>query len=84
MKIPEELRLWINTDGRGTQLIELWKRTADQVSMEYGMLVEVKIIPRPGPGSHMIDRLVFTVLDGAHEFESLNELKRALANKVFL
>lgn len=92
MKIPKgyfddaDREQWNRTLNR-------WWEAADQLSMEYGMLVQVKVdvltagknrtagryeVISPG----CVTRLFFTMAD--KEFESLDELRRTIKNKAFL
>ncbi len=71
-----------------SKLEELWHDTARQISLETGIYVEVGYEyegsgPSPfGPISLDMKRIFFKVKE--HEFESLTDLKKAIANKAFL
>lgn len=56
----------------------LWQSAARQISLEHGIFIEAIYI-REYDG---LGRIYFKV--GDKEFDSLNTLKRALANKAFL
>jgi len=76
MKIPDNSL----DDLEAKRIVELWKETARQISMEHGVYVEAKfecttVWPIPS-------RIYFKL--GTYEFESLSDLKRALNNKAFL
>jgi hypothetical protein len=61
-----------------------WERAAIQIAMETGVLVEVGVEyeTRPGYMWNYLVRIFFTL--NGHEFETLQELRRAIENKAFL
>lgn len=82
MKIPEHLvSLYDSPSYRHIE--EMWKKAAEQLSLESGIFIEVDI--RHGSNnagrSHMTE-IVFMV--AGHEFAGLADVKRAIANKAFL
>lgn len=89
MKIPKAARL------EGSDIMSLWKKSAQQLSLETGIYIQVSaeygetpatIYLAPGhiiPSTDFhLERIYFKIMD--HEFESLNDLKKALNNKAFL
>jgi hypothetical protein len=76
MKIPRAMRF---DREFGQKLKSVWTNAADQISLEYGIFVEVcysladNLVP---------DHIWFVVMD--HKFESLMDLRKALNNKAFL
>jgi hypothetical protein len=74
-----------NFDG----IVEEWRRTAAQIGIQTGFYVEVKVeytSNNPAhplyPFSQSLTRVCF--LYSGHEFETLPELNKAIANKAFL
>ncbi len=71
-----------------SKIEELWHDAARQISLETGIFIEVKYEydgpgPQPfGPVNVEIRRIFFKVKE--HEFESLTDLKKAVANRAFL
>jgi hypothetical protein len=74
-------------------IIKRWVETADQLSMEYGVLVEVKIEIEENGNNRILGkyevlhvgdivRIFFNIAD--KEFESAIKAKIALKNKAFL
>lgn len=85
------MRIPANTYMTGhaiSKLEDLWYSTARQISMETGIYVDVGFEYESagqqsfGPVSLDIRRIFFKVKE--HEFESLTDLKKAIANKAFL
>lgn len=92
MKIPS--KHFDPSDQEGfNKFYEVWGVAATQISMEYGIFVEVKT-EAEFDGKKRIQgryevfhpeqviRIFFKTMD--QEFESLNHLRRALNNKAFL
>jgi hypothetical protein len=73
MKIPAHIYM-----HESSPTVERWQFAADNLSMETGIFVEVKYESSVG----CMTRIYFVI--GDHQFDSLNEVKRALENKAFL
>jgi hypothetical protein len=64
--------------------IKEWHHAAAQTSMETGVYVEVGLEYSTKSGHIFPDLVRIFFKFGNHEFETLPELKRAIANKAFL
>ena len=78
MKIPENLYLF-SSSGTGGKLVSAWNFAAEQVSLESGIYITIKVKYR---ARGYIESIVF-VLD-EREFEGLDDLKKAISLKAFL
>jgi hypothetical protein len=78
MKLPEDI--YYPNDDSYVRLLKLWRDNAEQLSVETGIFIEVHITYPTG--KNYINRIFFKVDD--HEFEGLNEVKRAIEMKAFL
>ena len=59
---------------------KVWEDAARQMSLETGIYIAVDFDYFPG---EMYVKRVYFEVDG-HQFESLNDLKKAITNKLFL
>lgn len=73
MKIPKHI-------GLASKDLYHWKAKAEEISMEYGVYVEV-IYTNRGSSNHL-EAIQFKILD--HVFEGVKDLRKALENKAFL
>jgi hypothetical protein len=79
MKLPVE-QYYYNSDTY-KKLVKLWKNNAQQLSVETGVFIEVHLEYAP-PNNVYLMRIYFKVDD--HEFEGLNDVKKAIEMKAFL
>jgi len=76
MKIPKVM----NFDRAfGQKLKSIWTDAADQMSLEYGIFVEL----RYKVADNLVPEHIWFEVMG-HQFESLADLRKALNNKAFL
>ena len=85
MKIPRELGLY--REGiRGSALLKMFEDGALELIFKSGIFIEVVVETVPGtspdPKKEHFARIYFKVMQ--HEFEGLDDLKKAVENKVFL
>ena len=87
MRIPENAFAYEDFN----KVYERWVQVAHQISMEYGVMVQVKVeynnppdlsLPDPWGDNLKPTRIYFKV--DMHEFEGLKDLKKALDNKAFM
>jgi len=78
MKILENLSL-IASSGEGRKIIDAWASVAARTSLESGIYITIKVAYRT---RGYIDSIVFIVDD--HEFEGLDDLRKAINMKAFL
>lgn len=88
MKIPLNYFLGYNT-SEFDKVFNLWDQHAKKLSLEHGILIDVRLEAKGilvGLFSHVdvceVTRIFFKIED--LEFDSLNDLKKALKNKAFL
>lgn len=74
MKIPKHIRL-------ASKDFQNWRDKAQEMSMEYGIFVELVYINRNNQTAEL-ESIHFKVMD--HTFEGLKDLRKALDNKAFL
>ena len=77
MKIPRTGQVYINSNI-GKRIFNDWRAAAATLELEYGVWIEVDT---EYDANYMI-RIYFRVMD--HEFESVQDLKKGLENKVLL
>ena len=77
MKIPE--KLWLIPNGEGRKIIDAWTSASERISLESGIYITIKVKYRD---LGYIDSIVFIVDD--HEFEGLDDLRKAINMKAFL
>lgn len=83
MKIPADKRIaydtYLGPRSKGTDLLDAFFDTAIEMTVKYGILVEVKVTYRDDSG---FDEITFESM--GKSFHSLEELTRVLELKAFL
>ncbi len=80
MKIPSPLERFRGiSNSHADTILAAWRNEAINLSMEHGIFIEVKF----ELGNDLVPIRIWFELMG-HQFESLIDLRKALANKAFL